>query len=127
MQLITSIRLILSTERTQRRHAIRKSQRQVVGLFNTRFLGLIKIVKYEFYFLIVFNGLGVRSGPKCNIQYQCCGSGSVMDPYSGASWIRIRIRNTDPDLGPHMQIKDKIEAKDVRFNPYKRGMPAATK
>ena len=24
------------------------------------------------------------------------------DPYSGASWIRIRIRNTDPD--PHMQI-----------------------
>ena len=38
-----------------------------------------------------------------------------MDPYSGASWIRIRIRNTDPDLGPHMQIKDKIEAKDVRF------------
>ena len=27
---------------------------------------------------------------------------SVVDPYSGASWIRIRIRNTDPD--PHMQI-----------------------
>ena len=33
---------------------------------------------------------------------QCCGSGSVLDPYSGACWIRIRIRNTDPD--PHMQI-----------------------
>ena len=33
---------------------------------------------------------------------QCCGSGSVLDPYSGASWIRIRILNTDPD--PHMQI-----------------------
>ena len=33
---------------------------------------------------------------------QCCGSGSVLDPYSGASWIRIRIPNTDPD--PHMQI-----------------------
>ena len=31
---------------------------------------------------------------------QCCGSVSVLDPYSGASWIRIR--NTDPD--PHMQI-----------------------
>ena len=29
---------------------------------------------------------------------QCCGSGSVLDP--GASWIRIRIRKTDP----HMQI-----------------------
>ena len=30
---------------------------------------------------------------------QCCGSGSVLDPYSGASWIRIRIRirNTDPE------------------------------
>ncbi len=33
---------------------------------------------------------------------QCCGSGSVLDPYSGASWNRIRIQNTDPD--PHMQI-----------------------
>ena len=28
---------------------------------------------------------------------QCCGSGSTLDPYSGAFWIRIRIRNTDPD------------------------------
>ena len=36
-----------------------------------------------------------------------------MDPYSGASWIRIRIRNTNPD--PHMQIKVKMVAKDVRF------------
>ena len=35
------------------------------------------------------------------------------DPYSSASWIRIRIRNTYPD--PHMQIYDKMEAKDVRF------------
>ena len=43
----------------------------------------------------------------------CCGSGSVLDPYSGASLIRIRIRNTDPD--PHMQIKNKMEAKDARF------------
>ena len=33
---------------------------------------------------------------------QCCGSGSELDPYSGASWIRICIRNTD--LDPHMQI-----------------------
>ena len=33
------------------------------------------------------------------------------DPYSGASWIRIP--NTDPD--PHMQIYDKMEAKDVSF------------
>ena len=34
---------------------------------------------------------------------------------SGASWMRIqiRIRNMDPD--PHMQIQDKMEAKDVRF------------
>ena len=39
----------------------------------------------------------------CCSRYQCCGSGSVMDPYSGASWIRIRIRNTDP----HMQIQIK--------------------
>ena len=31
---------------------------------------------------------------------QCCGSGSVLDLYSGAFWIRIRIPNTDPD--PHM-------------------------
>ena len=27
---------------------------------------------------------------------QCCGSGSLLDPYSGASWIRIRIQNMDP-------------------------------
>ena len=33
---------------------------------------------------------------------QCCGSGSVLDPYSGALWIRSRIPNTDP--GPHMYI-----------------------
>ena len=45
---------------------------------------------------------------------QCCGSGSVLDPYSGAFWIRIRIPNMDPD--PHMTILDKMEAKDVRFN-----------
>ena len=42
---------------------------------------------------------------------QCCGSGSVLDPYSGAYWIRIR--NTDPDL--QMQIEVKMEAKDVIF------------
>ena len=42
--------------------------------------------------------------------------GRVVDPYSGASWIRIRLRNTDPD--PHMQIKDKMEAKDVRFKIF---------
>ena len=24
--------------------------------------------------------------------YQCCGSGSVLDPYSGALWIRIHTR-----------------------------------
>ena len=29
---------------------------------------------------------------------QCCGSGSVLDPYSGALWIRIRIQNTDPHM-----------------------------
>ena len=33
---------------------------------------------------------------------QCCGSGPILYPYSGASWIRIRIRTTHPD--PHMQI-----------------------
>ena len=38
-----------------------------------------------------------------------------MDPFFGVSWIRIRIRNTDPDLDPHMQILVKMEAKDVRF------------
>ena len=42
---------------------------------------------------------------------QFCGSGSVLDPYSGASWIRFR--NTDPD--PHMQVQVKMEAKDVRL------------
>ena len=26
---------------------------------------------------------------------QCCGSGSVLEPYSGAFWIRIRIPHTD--------------------------------
>ena len=46
---------------------------------------------------------------------QCCGSGSVLDPYSGDSWIRIRIPNTDLDPDPHMQIYDKMEAKGVRF------------
>ena len=46
-------------------------------------------------------------------QFFGCGSGSGLDPYSGASWIRIRIPRTDPD--PHLQISDKIEAKDIRF------------
>ena len=32
---------------------------------------------------------------------QCCGSGSKLDPYSATLWIRIRIRNTDPD--PHYE------------------------
>ena len=44
--------------------------------------------------------------------YQCCGSESVLDPYSGAYWTRIRIPNTDSDS--HMQIH-KMKAKDVRF------------
>ena len=35
-------------------------------------------------------------------QDQCCGSGSVLDPYSGAFWIRIRIPNTDQDPDPQM-------------------------
>ena len=48
---------------------------------------------------------------------QCCGSGSVLDPYSGALCIRIRIRNTDPFPDPHMKIEDKLEAKGVRFKP----------
>ena len=43
-----------------------------------------------------------RNGEKTCVCVQCCGSGSVLDPYSGASWIRIRIPNMDPD--PHMQI-----------------------
>ena len=33
---------------------------------------------------------------------QCCGSGSVLDLYSGALWIRIRIPNTDP----HISLSD---------------------
>ena len=48
--------------------------------------------------------------------YQCCGSGSVLDSYSGASWIRIRFRNTDPSGSIHANtVQDKMEAKDVRF------------
>ena len=35
-----------------------------------------------------------------NASEQCWGSGSVLDAFSGALWIRIRIQNTDPD--PHM-------------------------
>ena len=31
------------------------------------------------------------------ITYSSCRSGSKLDPYSGALWIRIRIPNTDSD------------------------------
>ena len=41
------------------------------------------------------------TSPRGVIWNQCCVSGSVLDPYSEASWIRIRIRNTDPDLDPN--------------------------
>ena len=53
----------------------------------------------------------LKDGKVCNFLcfVQCCGS--VLDPYSGACWIRIR--NTDPD--PQMQILDKMEATDVKF------------
>ena len=42
-------------------------------------------------------------------------SSSVVDPdpYSRALCIRIRIRNTDPDIDPNIYIYYKIEAKDV--------------
>ena len=53
--------------------------------------------------LLLAQGIVVKSFRSsfvsCN---QCCGSRSVLDPYSGASWILIHIQNTDPD--PHMQI-----------------------
>ena len=39
----------------------------------------------------------------CHRNKQRCGSGSVLVPYSGALWIRIRILNMDPDI--HMKIK----------------------
>ena len=32
------------------------------------------------------------------------GSGSVLDPYSGASWIRIHILNADPDSNQEGQM-----------------------
>ena len=35
-----------------------------------------------------------RASHHINSQNQCCGSGSALDPYSEALWIRIRIRNT---------------------------------
>ena len=56
------------------------------------------------YFLIIRFSHQKKSIERKNVvkvtKKQCCGSGSVLDPYSGASWIRIRIRNTDS----HKQI-----------------------
>ena len=46
-------------------------------------------------FLLQVNNTGTHS-----YHNQCCGSESVLDPYSGALWIRILIPNTDQD--PHM-------------------------
>ena len=52
-----------------------------------------KIKKYS------LTGTGVYSLPVPTVTLdRCCGSGSVMDPYSGS--VLIRIPNTDPD--PHM-------------------------
>ena len=34
---------------------------------------------------------------------------SVVDPYSGASWIWIRMRNTDPVPDPHMQSYSRLK------------------
>ena len=48
----------------------------------------------------------LKGALKIKDQEQCCGSGSetgsVLDPYAGALWIRIRIQNADPNLDPHM-------------------------
>ena len=33
---------------------------------------------------------------------QCCGT--VLDPYSGALWIWIRIPNSEQDPGPHCYL-----------------------
>ena len=33
-----------------------------------------------------------------------CGSGSLLDPYSRALWIRISIPNTDPDPDIYVNI-----------------------
>ena len=47
--------------------------------------------------------------------YQCCGltcgSGSVLDPYSGAFWIR----NTDPDPSMYVINIGRKEAHDVKI------------
>ena len=44
---------------------------------------------------------------------QCCGSGSVLDPNSGVSWIRICIRNTDPVLTCNYRIKWRQKMSDL--------------
>ena len=86
------------------------SQTQDVTLLVQYQPGLLQTLLENSYFcwILIRTGTGISC-------IQCCGSGygSILDPYSGASWIRIRIRNTDPD--PHMQIYVKMEAKDVRF------------
>ena len=49
----------------------------------------------------------------CHRNKQRCGSGSVLVPYSGALWIRIRILNMDPDI--HMKIKSEEQLQDLNI------------
>ena len=49
-----------------------------------------------------------RSGVKMLYRFnQCCGSGSVLDPYSRALWIQTRSPDTDQD--PHKYSKWRIK------------------
>jgi hypothetical protein len=52
----------------------------------------------------LYKGAREASLSQSTTLHQGCGSGSVLDPYSIGSvdpglWIRIRIRNPDPDPG----------------------------
>ena len=40
---------------------------------------------------------------------QRCGSGSVLDPYSGPAWIRTRNTDLDPDPGIQKTLNIKLK------------------
>ena len=53
------------------------------------------IIKHLIRFAVFWAVLWIRNRIRIGF-----GTGTLLDPYSGALWIRIRIRNTDQD--PHM-------------------------
>ena len=63
---------------------------------------IILLIRFKYHMLESQQNIRLIFSPDPDPTYafnQCCrsGSGSILDPYSEALWIRIRSQNTDPD------------------------------